>query len=234
MNIFLIPSWYPSQTAPTFGSFTHEQAIATAELVPDVNIIVSTWGHSDSFIDHRSLTNALSALKWRTRPKQRTHQILPNFIEIHTPCLHWSDRLLSTSMPNLINANRKNLESAISQVGDIDLIHAHVSYPGGHIARILAQELSIPYVITEHMGPFPFAQYLRNGQPRSEILTAIGQANATIAVSHSLATKIASFGLPNPTVIPNVVDERRFSLGNPDPSKFVFFYALPDDRSKRH
>lgn len=115
------------------------------------------------------------------------------------------------------------MEVATKRFGPIDLIHAHVTYPGGHIARTLSEAFNVPYVITEHMGPFPFRQYLRRGQPRPEITKAITASNATIAVSDSLADEMEAYGLPRPRVIPNLVDERRFSLGAPDPSRFVFF-----------
>jgi glycosyltransferase involved in cell wall biosynthesis len=105
----------------------------------------------------------------------------------------------------------------------VDIIHAHVSYPGGYIASLLSREFGIPYVLTEHMSPFPFPGLMRNGSPRNEISEAFDNASATIAVSKSLAERIASFGYQTPKVIPNVIDERRFQIGDPSRKKFVFF-----------
>ena len=63
-------------------------------------------------------------------------------------------------------------------------------------------------------------------------MEAFVNAAAAIAVSPSLADRIASFGLPRPFVVPNVVDERRFSVGSPRAGKFTFFTLGRIDPSK--
>lgn len=73
------------------------------------------------------------------------------------------------------------------------------------------------------MGPFPFRPLLKNGVPIQEITEAFNAADASIAVSPSLAQRIASFGYPEPHTIPNVIDERRFVPAQPVSHKFVFF-----------
>jgi glycosyltransferase involved in cell wall biosynthesis len=77
---------------------------------------------------------------------------------------------------------------------------------------------------------------MHEGKPLPEIAQAFANAAAAIAVSPSLAKRIASFGYREPSVIPNVVDERRFSLGEPSPGKFVFFTlcGLTDQKGIDH
>lgn len=223
MKLFVIPSWYPSQSNPTGGVFTREQSKAVADLHPEVEVIVSTWGHDSSFMDHRNPKKLLNTLRWYTNTPKSAITAEGNFTEIFSPCLTWSNRLPFTDIRSLIAANRRNLRTAIDLHGKPDLIHAHVSYPGGYIAAELSKEFQIPYLITEHMSPFPFAQYLRNQTLKPEIRVAFTNAKATMAVSASLAQDIAKFDLARPVVIPNLVDETVFfprdeALG----SRFVF------------
>jgi glycosyltransferase involved in cell wall biosynthesis len=159
--------------------------------------------------------------RWAQRDDQVTFRRGVN--EIFNPTLTWSPRLPFGGIRRLLEVNRKNLQSAIKTYGRVDLMHAHVSYPAGYLASVLSYEFGIPYVLTEHMSPFPFPSLMRQGRPVPEIDQAFAFAAATIAVSPSLAERIASFAYAAPCVIPNVVDERRFAPGSPCSEKFVFF-----------
>lgn len=223
MNLFLLPSWYPSPSSPIGGIFTQEQAQALAALTPDITVIASLWGHADGVLPARSPWRWPQQALWRLRQPNDDVRQNEGVHEVFNAKLHWSDRLPFGGVRQLVAVNRRNFQLAQQRFGKIDLIHAHVSYPGGYIASLLAQEHGIPYVLTEHMSPFPFPQLLHGGQPLPEIAQAFQQAAASIAVSPSLADRIASFGYPRPLVIPNVVDERAFALGQPSSSKTVFF-----------
>lgn len=223
MNLFLIPSWYPSASSPIGGVFTQEQAHALAALAPDITVIVSLWGHADAVLPARSPWRWPQRTLWRLR--QKTDEVRQNqgVHEVFNAKIHWSERLPFGGVQQLIAVNRRNFLLAQQRFGKIDLIHAHVSYPGGYVASLLAQEFKLPYVLTEHMSPFPFPNLMRVGQPVPEIAQAFKHAAASIAVSPFLADRITSFGYPRPVVIPNVVDEHAFALGQPTSEKTVFF-----------
>lgn len=223
MNLFVIPSWYPSETNALAGIFTHEQVEAVAELCPDIRVIVSTWGQGEAEILPRRPSQAFGALRWRMRQRRDRVRQSNGVWEVFNPALYWSHRLPFGGAGRLIDVNRRNLRLASGRFGRIDLIHAHVSYPAGYVASIVSRELGIPYVLTEHMGPFPFPSLMRHGKPIGEIAQAFVNAAETIAVSPSLAKRVAFFGYRQPAVIPNVVDERRFFCGLPASDKFVFF-----------
>jgi len=223
MNVLVIPSWYPSLTLPFSGIFIKEQADAIASLCPDIRMIVSTWGFDDGSVPVRQPRRAIASLKWRLAQKHDQVRERDGVWEVFNPCLNWSGRLAWGGMRRLIEVNRRNCRLAAARFGKLDLIHAHVSYPAGHVARILAREIGVPFILTEHMGPFPFPSLLdATGRPRGEIVGAFNHAAARIAVSPPLAASIASFDLPHPMVIPNLVDERRFVPGNPSGEKFAF------------
>lgn len=164
------------------------------------------------------------AFAWRMGAYGSSHIKCENgFDEFFSPTLSWSHELPFGGTRCLIKANRNNLAAAIRHHGAIDLIHAHIGYPGGAIARLLSQEFNIPYVLTEHMGPFPMPSLLRAGKPILELQDAFRHAAAVMAVSPFLAEKIRGFELAEPIIVPNMVDESVFFPGDPFAEKFVFF-----------
>jgi len=223
MNLFVIPSWYPCKTLPLSGIFTREQVEALASLASDIRVIVSTWGYEDFFLPVRRPWKAVPALVRFATTKRDSVREHGRIAEISNPALSWHHRLPFGGAARLLRANRRNFRLARSRYGRIDLIHAHVSYPAGYIAQVLQQEFGVPYVLTEHMGPFPFPSLLRDGRPIVEIATALKDARRVVAVSPALASRIESLGFPAPNVIPNLVDERRFVPGMPQSDRFIFF-----------
>lgn len=223
MNLFLLPSWYPSTSSPLSGCFTQEQAEAIAQIAPDMRVLVSLWGHADAVLPTRNPWRWPQRLAWRLQQGRDQVRERNGVYEIFNAKIYWSERLPFGGVRQLIAVNRRNFQLAQARFGPIDLIHAHVSYPGGYIASLLSQEFGVPYVLTEHMSPFPFPNLLRGGQPVPEIAQAFRQAAASIAVSPSLSKRVASFGYTAPRVIPNMVDERVFALGKPRSNKTVFF-----------
>lgn len=222
MNLFIIPSWYPTELNKLSGVFIKDQIQSLAELESDINVSVSLWGHS------RGLLNATRPWVWPTRflwrlcqPSQvvnangRVHEFL-------SPKITWSGRLPFGGVRQLIEVNRKNFISAIEKFGSIDLIHAHVSYPAGYVAYLISKEFNVPYLVTEHMGPFPFPELLNDGILVPEIDLALKNAAAVIAVSQSLAKSMQLFGYSEPIVIPNLVDERKFNIKNFESNKIIF------------
>ena len=89
----------------------------------------------------------------------------------------------------------------------------------------LSEQTGIPYVVTEHMGPFPLPVYENpDGSLRPFIREPLEHAAARMAVSPSLAERIASFGIPRPEYVPNLVDERLYTGESHEPrDRFVFF-----------
>lgn len=222
MNLFIIPSWYPNTTQSIAGIFIKEQAMAIGCLASHIRVIVSTWGHDDGNLPLRHPDRWMRALSWKL--SQKNDQILEydSFVEVFNPTLTWN-RLFFGSINRLVDVNRRNFELATKYYGKIDLIHAHVSYPAGYIASILKKEFGIPYVLTEHMGPFPFPSLLKSGMPIPEIKAAFSHATTSMAVSPSLADCVEGFGLGRPIVVPNMIDERRFQLASPSSDRFIFF-----------
>lgn len=228
MNIFLIPSWYPSSHEPLTGIFTKEQAIYYGEINPDDRMIISLHGHGDYALKILNPIQSVSNLiRFVLENGETEEQVSGNVHEIYSPAIELPLILTGTCASVLLSAHRSNLDKALAQFGAIDVIHAHVAFPAGWIAYELSKEYQIPFVITEHMGPFPFQNpvYIRHGALTKWIREPLLHASERIAVSPSLARRMEQFGIPEPVVVPNVVDERRFTIAESSPVKerFVFF-----------
>ncbi|SNT12607.1 Glycosyltransferase involved in cell wall bisynthesis [Ekhidna lutea] len=210
MNVFIIPSWYPSTSNPIYGIFNQEQAEILANNRPDWTIGISTWGQGDE----RFL---LRALDWRSPLKALKKypfediQLKDNLGVYFTPAFTWTRRFKKGNITGIIRANRKSLERFIVDHGKPDVISVHAAYPGAIIGKALSQEFNIPFVVTAHMSPFPFAEFIKNGEIKRLIREPLLQADALIATSQSLRNKMKSFGLSNIHVLPNPVDTNYFS-----------------------
>ncbi|MCX2741557.1 glycosyltransferase [Pontibacter anaerobius] len=230
MNIFIVPSWYPSANSPIAGIFFKEQALSIAELNDNFNIGVSLWGQNNA--GYAINKNPLSTSKalfnfWNNGNKTQATLLRQNLTELFTPTLtyEWPFNAFGDNMSGMISSNLANFEYFQAHYGQIDIIHAHVGYPAGYIAMVLAKRFGVPYVITEHMGPFPFKKFLlKEGAIHPKLSQPLENANKVIAVSPKLAQDISKFGFRKPTFIPNVINEDFFTqTDTPFSLPFKFF-----------
>ncbi len=222
MNVFFIPSWYPSAAHPVYGIFCRDQAEALSNT--EVDLAVCLWGQEEYYLNPHFPGQCIERLKsYFLETKATDARTDAGFLEIRTPCLEWTHTLLGGNFGSLLKVCRKNLRRAQEELGPIDLIHAQISYPAGAIAHQLSDESKIPSVITEHMGPFPFQKYLKDGQLYSRMSDALRHASAVLAVSPVLKVTLEAYNANNVSFIPNLVDEKRFIPGPPNNSDFTFF-----------
>jgi glycosyltransferase involved in cell wall biosynthesis len=228
MNVLFIPSWNPHRCWPLEGIFFQDQAVAVGELKPDWRVGISLWGQGLRHVSFAHLRKSPRCLLDALFTHRRfEHELRPNVVEFTTPALSWSARFLQGNRRAVLSANRRNLEGAIRRFGSIDILHAHVSYPAGWVAMKLSAETGIPFVITEHMGPFPLPVYERaDGALAPFIREPLERARARIAVSPALCARIEGFGIPRPEYVPNVVDERIHAPGPPPEADCFTFFTL--------
>ena len=212
MNIFFIPSWYPSKNNPIYGTFVKEQIELLAQEKPDWNIGISLWGQGDPDYmlwvkDHLFNIIKLGHAKRRSFEKP----LSDNATQYFKPCLTWTRKISQGNIKGLFQTNEHNFNQFRSKVGQIDIIHAQASYPGALIAEYLSQKYNIPYVVTIRMSPFPFKEFLtRHGKLLKLISYPLKNANRLIATSHSLQKTLVEYELSNSSVIHNPVDTKLF------------------------
>jgi len=211
MNIFIIPSEYPNSRSSLAGIFTKEQAKAIAKLGNN-KVYVSSWGHDDTYLPVKKPWLWFGAIYnyLNNRKEKILSEFDGGFNEVKKYQLHWNRLIPFGGAHQLIDINIDNLKNAIRVSGKIDVIHAHFSYPAGYIAYELSKKFEIPYIITEHMSPFPFDELKENGEIIYEMDFALKHSSNIIAVSPSLQKTIENFGYKNLLFIPNIVDENKF------------------------
>ncbi len=212
MNVFIVPSWYPSADYPLNGVFIKEQAQGLCQANAYVRVGVSLWGQKDNryLLWAGKPLHTLNKLISATRTPS-FKKLLPNLTEYSNPTFTWSRKIKRGNMATIVNANMFNLQAFEADFGAVDVIHAHVGYPAGYIAMELARKRNIPYLLTEHMGPFPSRYDTdRSGQLAPFYKKAYQQAAANVAVSPALAKTMAAMGIPRVQVIPNFVNEALF------------------------
>lgn len=223
MNIFYIPSWYPEKENPNAGIFFKEQVFALAEAYPGINFTVSIYSSKNySLVMKKPVESFCKILKF-AGAKGYINKVKNNLTEIYTPGILYTKKLKRYDN-KIVKINEKNFLKGQELYGKFDLIHCHVSFPAGYTGMMLSKKYNVPYIITEHMGPFPFDEYIVNNKLSYRIFEPITNAKKVIAVSNALADSIEKFSFKRPGVIPNLVDGDVFNI-KPAPlnDKFTFF-----------
>lgn len=235
MKVFVIPSWYPHRCFPSEGRFVRDLVEATAALRPGWQVAVSLWGQGRGDLSPRHLLRSPACLLASLGDRgPREEVIAPNARAYHRGALSATGRLRAFFAAGLLSANRENLRRAAARQGPFDLLHAHAAYPAGWIALELAREQGLPYVVTEHMGPFPLASFRTpGGGVPHYVREPLERAAAVMAVSEPYAERLAALGFARPAVVPNVIDEAVFSFrSRPARPGVVFFTACHMDEGK--
>lgn len=189
-NILVIASWYPKDKTDFSGIFIKEQIeiLSKKFRLVVVNPIVDykSFNPFGKPKINRSLENGVEVIRIEIK---RSFPIYNqwNFLRIVQKVIH----------EEIINEK-------------IDLIHAHVSYPGGVIAMMLAKKLRIPYMITEHYGGF--VGLFRSKIHKFLIIRALNNAYLISTVSNYSAKIIKNFTSTPIEIIPNVIDIFKFDL----------------------
>lgn len=127
-------------------------------------------------------------------------------------------------MKNHLGKHLASVMDTILDEFDPDLLHAHVVFQAGIMARRMSRIFEIPYVITEHWSGldwFSKAVHMPVGQARRAYRNAAGVSS----VSEFLAGRMREYMRVEREIeiIPNVVDTELFRPGradeNPDGSK---------------
>jgi|GEM_PF-6087494 len=101
---------------------------------------------------------------------------------------------------------RKQLSALIKSVRP-SLLHLHEVYGFAKEAVAAKENWNIPFVVTEHMAPFPFP-WIQDKE--TYIKKPLQLARSVIAVGQAQAQQILDFTGVRATIIPNVVNSREF------------------------
>jgi glycosyltransferase involved in cell wall biosynthesis len=212
MNVFYVPSWYPDPLGRRLdGIFFQEMVVALARHHPEVKVVVSLWGQTERNLSVSRLGDLIRHPWTALASRPRRRQPRPNLVELWRPTWSWRYRTRRGNIAAILRTNRVQFAAARSEFGPIDVIHAQVSFPAGEVARRLSEETGVPYLISEHMGDFPFVHFLRDGQVVSDVLAPLRAARRVTAVSRALAAQIRERTGVETVIVPNGVDEAFFA-----------------------
>lgn len=224
MNVFVIPSWYPSPKNALNGIFIKEQVMSMSTLYNDIKFGISLWGQNDErFLLHAG--KPLSTVgKLLRKHIPTTKRVSSNVSEYFSPSFSHTNKLNKGNIDHTVEANYDNFKKFKMEYGQVEVIHAHVCYKAGYIAQQLSQRTGVPYIITEHIGPFPQKHHTSaDGSLLSAIDQAMSEADALIAVSSDLKNRIMALGIDRPIdVIPNFIESISITANNSRNDKFSF------------
>lgn len=128
-------------------------------------------------------------------------------------------------------AMMKGVEKAKQLRGTFDVSHVHVAYPAG----IIALQLGMPYVVTEHFSGYHKQSNYKWGVGRKRITKRIlNGAKKILPVSNHLGRAITKFGSNTPyQLVSNVVNTNTFYPVDSKPEVFTFLHVSTlEERSK--
>jgi len=215
-RILVLSHMFPTTSDPIGGCFVHEQV---KSLIQDQDMdarVISCKPHWMNGYKPMSLY----------RSNQEYHrQINAADWEQYdgVPTLYLPYRVGNPLLPFRMHATMytRAIMAAIADVSSVfrfDAIHAHTSYLDGSAARAVSQRYGIPYMITEHTGPFSILT--NHPAVRKQTLQAIHDAAAVWGVSDYQADVIKEYFIEEPGVqqkistLYNGVNLDRFLLRN--------------------
>ena len=218
MSIIIhIPSWFPNKNNITEGIFIKNMISSISQYDKNNHVILSWHDTSPS-----SISNPISILLSFIKSKLKKREYVTDNIRIIKFNFFYANEKYFGSNTLRIEKKIENIVKKIKSQKNIICIHAHVTYPSGVIAYNLKKKFNIDYIITEHMGPFPFL-HLKNDL-LGNIINPICHSKFIISVSNVQKIEIENITNVCPLLIPNVVKSTEFtaSKNNILNNNFVF------------
>jgi glycosyltransferase involved in cell wall biosynthesis len=153
--------------------------------------------------------------------------ILTNLTELQTKFVTGNEKVFGPLLDTIFEAVESQLIYLISRKEKPDILHAHVSYPGGVIAQRLSSKYDIPYVVSEQSGVALLQAAFTTYGLKDSILSCFKNASAVSALSTFHKTELQKLGIENIAVIPNLVNEEIFVIPEEKNKKEYFtFFSL--------
>ncbi|WP_370089463.1 glycosyltransferase [Ekhidna sp.] len=212
MNLFIVPSWYPSASNPSYGIFIQEQVAMMSRLRPDWKIGVSTWGQGDSekliwVKDHIKNFGKISRHGYDKASLKKTDGI----VEYYQPALSWTKRFRKGNLREIIRCNELNYQGYTLEHGKPDVIVVQACYPGALIGDYLSKKYDVPVHLHVRLGGFMFEKMiLELGTMRRDLLDSISRFKLITTTSNFHRGEVEKW-IPESKVLYNPVDTTFFS-----------------------
>lgn len=185
-HILLLSSWYPNRMSPFLGNFVQRQAELLSEIYK-VSVL------------HTVADASISQSECKTTVTGNLTQIL-----IYHP--------KGTNFISRRKEQEKALETGLNKIENVDLIHAHVILPKGHLFVKAKKRYSCALIITEH-GSYYRKEKRKSWSLKDKFILRYTKKHIDhlIAVSEVLQSDMRSyFPLRKIQVIPNLINTELF------------------------
>ena len=204
MRILVFSSLYPNAAMPQLGLFVHRRVEAVARAGVQVRVVAPV----------PYFPRAMPSVRWRAYAQVPDRERLGKIAVSHPRYLHAPGPGMYVQAWSMARAALPHLRALRAEF-DFQMIDAHYVYPDGVAAVQLARALGVPCVLTARGSDINLLPQHRG--VRQQIMRALGQADAVVAVSGALADTMRALGAPNERlhVVPNGIDRDMFHYGEP-------------------
>lgn len=209
LKVLVLSHMFPRDDEDWNGIFVLEQVSALRTMGVDARVVCgdAVWFPRRAILslrrDFRSVICERPATDWRTICGVPTL-----FFRYPVPYTPWWGRSAALSYAGAAQSLLSRIRSAFP----FNVVHAHTSFLDGMCGLITAKRFKVPFMITEHTGPFSFL--IKQKAMRWQTDHVIRAADRVIAVSQPLREEmIAGLGLKFSSeidVVPNGVDTNFF------------------------
>jgi glycosyltransferase involved in cell wall biosynthesis len=200
LKVLWLCSWYPNDVSPFDGDLIQRHAQA-ASLLNQIHVIKLT-----PVADAKGVSKI-------TRTFQQWTNLTETFIYYPKPHSFIGKTVSYFRWYSLF---KFAVENYIAKKGKPDLVHVHIPYKSGVIAKMIQRKYNIPYVVTEHWDGYN--TIIEDNYTQKEISfkntikDTLKSAAALHSASNYLGDQINKFVIKKPfTVIPNAVNTNYFN-----------------------
>jgi len=235
LPILIVSHMFPHPEQEGLGSFVYEQVRHLREHHKiDARVLVGRpfWSHI--------YKHPLAVLRWNSSFYKRAC-VLSRWYDLEgVPVMYVPYRVLPRlffghGRAYMRSITRKAIE--IHKKFPFEIVHAHTSFLDGSAGRLISKKLHIPFIITEHTGPFS----LLTKHPVVRYFTrkALISSKKVILVSRSLKEEvddcIGKSQADKSVILANGVDIGTFTPGHQDldaiPIRLIYIGALDDNKN---
>lgn len=208
MKALVFSSLYPNAAMPQLGLFVRRRAEAVARAGVTVRVVAPVPYFPPVVPSPRWRAYARVPAEERVGKLPVTH---PRYLHVPGPGMYVQAWSMSHAVLPHVKALRREF--------DFDLIDAHYVYPDGVAAVQIARALGVPCVLTARGSDINLLPRFRG--VREQIVSALQQADAIVAVSQALGDSMRALGAPANRlhVVPNGIDRDLFHYGDPGPAR---------------
>lgn len=180
---------------------------------PEDKVGLVSWGQNDQrlLLEKSQLFQIPKKLIGARKIRSSAWECENNFIEWFLPRFTWTRKVFRGNIRRIIQACDLAFSAYMARYGKPELIHAHVGYPAGYIAWKLSEKYQIPFMITEHMGPFPFRDFQKRTGLDVKLHDPLLHAHRNLAVSKHLQQEMHTYGIAS-SVFHNFIDDEYFHV----------------------